>query len=343
MDSGARVTALASVSDESLVMSSPAPLGTPDKLLNRLTVAGFAALGVGLVAMVVLHATSGLNPLTAVISLHLYTPLGWLLPTSLGLFASGACLFAFASRRTAAPRWIMPALLTWAGFLTLVAVFPTDPPGLPEVSLISAIHRYAAFCAFVTLAATGLCFDRWAKRSEVPVAANARRTVVVCSWIAVSALVICSAPYVAEWFGVPREPGAFAAGLTQRLTVGSEVVTLAVVGFWLRSVPALFLGSRPSTARLSVAAFDVAQAPVDLGDRVRLPVVAFGRHLGAGERLGNAVGADAVGGLLVPAGFAVPQQLEAGELLEVEAVVEGERAAGGLVPRELVAAGRNVN
>ncbi len=207
------------------------PLAMRETTLKGLTTAGFTSLAVGVAAMVVLHATSGLNPVRVVISLHLYTPLGWLLPVALVLFGLGACAFAAVARQVAAPRWLSPMLLVWAGFLSLVAIFPTDPPGLPEVSLISAIHRYAAFCAFSTMAVMGLAFAKWARGTDCP--DKVRRAVLACSLVAAVALTACSAPYVAEWFGVPREPGAFAAGLLQRTTVGMELVALAFVGAWL--------------------------------------------------------------------------------------------------------------
>ncbi|HEX2144506.1 MAG TPA: DUF998 domain-containing protein [Glycomyces sp.] len=319
-----------------------APLGDRDATLKGLTTAGFTALGVGLAAMVVLHATSGLNPVEVVISLHLYTPLGWLLPVALVLFGLGACAFAAVARQVAAPRWLSPMLLAWAGLLGLVALFPTDPPGLPEVSVISAIHRYAAFCAFSTMAFMGLAFARWARGSECP--ERVRKAVLVSSWIAVVALVACSTPYVAEWFGVPREPGAFGAGLLQRTTVGFELVALACVGAWLKgSVEALGLGLRPGVAGGVVPALDVAQAPSDLGDRVGAPVVADRGHLVPGVGLRDAVGADRVLGEFVPAGFLVSQRFPARELSEVESGVERERAAGGLVPGVLAAAGRDVH
>lgn len=249
--------------------------------LKGLTTAGFTALGVGFAAMVVLHATSGLNPVEVVISLHLYTPLGWLLPVALLLFGLGACAFAAVARRVAAPRWLSPMLLVWAGFLALVALFPTDPPGLPEVSLISAIHRYAAFCAFSTMAVMGLAFARWARGTECP--EKTRWSILAASWIAVVALTACSAPYVAEWFGVPREPGAFAAGLLQRTTVGMELVALAFVGAWLKdSVAALDLEVGPGVAAGVAAPLDV-QASAELRDGVGAPVVAEGRLLVRGE------------------------------------------------------------
>lgn len=231
-------------------MSSQAPQHDADAVLKRLTTGGFAALGAGLVAMVVLHATSGLNPVEVVISLHLYTPLGWLLPFALVLLGAGACAFAAAARRAGAPRWMSRMLLAWAGLLALVALFPTDPPGLPEVSLVSAIHRYSAFCAFTTMAVMGVVFSRWA-RHEDRCPPRVRLAVAAFSWLAIAALVSCSTPYVMEWFGVPREPGAYAAGLLQRTTVGSEMVVLAVLGGWLRERRA---EAAPAPAAAPVAA-----------------------------------------------------------------------------------------
>nr|QZD53523.1 DUF998 domain-containing protein [Glycomyces sp. TRM65418] len=319
-----------------------APLGDNDTPLKGLTTAGFAALGAGVAAMVVLHATSGLNPVEVVISLHLYTPLGWLLPVALVLFGLGACAFAAVARRVAAPRWLSPMLLVWAGFLGLVALFPTDPPGLPDVSLVSAIHRYAAFCAFATMGLMGLAFAKWARGSECP--ERVRRAVLACSWVAMAALTACSAPYVAEWFGVPREPGAFAAGLLQRTTVGFELVALGFVGAWLKgSGEALGLGVRPGVAGGVVPVLDVAEAPGDRGDRVGAPVVADAGHLVPGAGLRDAVGADRVLGECVPTGFFVPQQVQARELVGAESGGEHQGAAGSPVPGVLAAAGRDVH
>lgn len=214
-------------------MSSLPSQSDHDIVLKRLTSGGFAAIAAGLSAMVVLHAASGLNPVEVVISLHLYTPLGWLLPLSLTLFASGACVFAAAASRAGAPRWVSAMLLAWAALLGLVALFPTDPPGLDEVSVIAAVHRYSAFCAFVTMAVMGVCFGRWARDAD-RCSPRMRRAIAACGWIAAAALASCSTPYVMEWFGVPREPGSYAAGLLQRMTVGAELVVLVVLGGWLR-------------------------------------------------------------------------------------------------------------
>ena len=82
----------------------------------------------------------------------------------------------------------------------------------------------------------------------------------------------------------------------------------------------------PGAARGAVAVVDVAEAPLDLGGGVGLPVVAGGGHLGAGKGLRDAVGAGGgVGGADVPARLLLPQRLEAGELVETPAVVAEHR------------------
>ena len=57
----------------------------------------------------------------------------------------------------------------------------------------------------------------------------------------------------------------------------------------LRSVPAVALAVAPGAAGRAVAVLDVAEAPADLGDRVGRPVGAGRGHLGAGQRLRDAV------------------------------------------------------
>ncbi|MQM25261.1 DUF998 domain-containing protein [Glycomyces sp. NEAU-7082] len=307
---------------------------------------GNASLAAGLAAMVVLHATSGLNPLYKVISIHLYTPLGWLLPVALGLFALGASAFALQARTVGAPRWLSWSLFAWAAFIAVVAIVPSDRDGVTEFSTPHLIHRYAAFVAFCIMAGLGIAFGRWLHRRE-PDRARRANTVVACAWFSVAALSFTSAPYVLEWFGMGRPQWLEMAGLLQRLTIASGIVALLVIGGYLKtrasSVEALGLGVRPGVARGPVLALDVAQAPQDLGDRVGAPVVPFAGHLGTGVGLGDAVGADRVLGQLVPAGLLAPEQLQARELLQVEAPLERERAAGGAVPGELAAVGRDVH
>src|SRR5262249_62103542 len=74
------------------------------------------------------------------------------------------------------------------------------------------------------------------------------------------------------------------------------------------SARATGLKVRPGGPWRAVGRLDVPKPPADLGGRVRLPVGASTRHLGAGQRLRDAVrtrGRVAGGG--VPATLGVPQ------------------------------------
>lgn len=228
-----RVSALGAVSDEPWSMTSQAPLSRSNDLLKGLTATGFVGIGAGLAAMVVLHATSGLNPAFDVISAHLYTPLGWLLPLSLALFALGASSFGLLAHAVGGPRWLTVGLFVWSGFIALVALFPTDPPEATEYSAIHFVHRYSAFLAFCTMAFLGFAFNRWAGR-DGRCSQRCRRAVAVCSWVAVGSLAVTSAPYVLDFLAIEAPRWTDAAGLNQRMTVGSELLLLAVVGGWLR-------------------------------------------------------------------------------------------------------------
>src|SRR5690606_12355631 len=97
-------------------------------------------------------------------------------------------------------------------------------------------------------------------------------------------------------------------------------------------VPAVGLGVAPCLARGAVAVLDVAQAPLDLGGRVGLPVGTGRGHLGTRQRLRDAVGVRAgVLGLVVPVALLLPQRLEAAaELVLAPAVVAPHRFGDGL-------------
>jgi hypothetical protein len=328
-----------------MVSFAPAANRTaPVTVPNGFTGFGNAAMAVGVVAMVVLHATSGLNPLYKVISIHLYTPLGWLLPVALGLFSLGASAYALQARAAGAPKWLSWSLFAWAAAIAVVAIVPSDRDGVTDFSTHHYVHRYAAFVAFCTMAILGIAFGRWLRRTE-PDRARRAGTVIGCSWFSVAVLTLTSLPYVLEWWGVPRPIWLEMGGLLQRLTIASGIVALIVIGGYLktRSVEPLGLGVRPGVARGPVLPLDVAQAPQDLRDRVGAPVVAFTGHLGTGVGLGDAVGAERVLGELVPAGLLAPQQLQARELLQVVPAFERDRTPRRTVPGELVAARRDLD
>jgi uncharacterized membrane protein len=189
--------------------------------MKALLVSGFAAIGTGAGAMLTLHAESGLDPLHSVISEYAFQPLGWLLPTSLTLFAVGSALIAEALRRTGASVWVVLLLLAWGGSMFLIGAFPTDRPGVP-LSLSGGIHRYAAFAAFLVMPAAGMLL------------ANARvryaRAVRVLSAVALGALLLVVVPYVVRMFGIELSNDDIPAGLTQRVVVLTEIGVLALAG-----------------------------------------------------------------------------------------------------------------
>ncbi|MEU4225682.1 DUF998 domain-containing protein [Nonomuraea sp. NPDC026600] len=192
--------------------------------MKALLLSGFAAIGTGAGAMLTLHAESGLDPLHSVISEYAFQPLGWLLPTSLTLFAFGSALIAESLRRAGASLWVVLLLLAWGGSMFLIGAFPTDRPGVP-LSLSGGIHRYAAFAAFLVMPAAGMLL------------ANARvryaRAVRVLSAVALGALLLVVVPYVVRMFGIPLSNDQIPAGLTQRLVVITEVGVLALAGLSL--------------------------------------------------------------------------------------------------------------
>jgi len=189
--------------------------------MKALLLSGFAAIGAGAGAMLTLHAESGLDPMHSVISEYAFQPLGWLLPTSLTLFAFGSALIAESLRRAGASLWVVLLLLAWGGSMFLIGAFPTDRPGVP-LSLSGGIHRYAAFAAFLVMPAAGMLL------------ANARvryaRAVRVLSAVALGALLLVVIPYVVRMFGIPMSNDDIPAGLTQRLVVITEIGVLALAG-----------------------------------------------------------------------------------------------------------------
>ncbi|MEV6158934.1 DUF998 domain-containing protein [Nonomuraea sp. NPDC052129] len=192
--------------------------------MKALLVSGFAAIGTGAGAMLTLHAESGLDPMHSVISEYAFQPLGWLLPTSLTLFAVGSALIAESLRRAGASVWVVLLLLAWGGSMFLIGAFPTDRPGVP-LSLSGGIHRYAAFAAFLVMPAAGMLL------------ANARvryaRAVRVLSAVALGALLLVVVPYVVRMFGIELSNDDIPAGLTQRVVVLTEIGVLALAGMSL--------------------------------------------------------------------------------------------------------------
>ncbi|NRQ36802.1 DUF998 domain-containing protein [Nonomuraea sp. NN258] len=192
--------------------------------MKGLLVSGFAAVGTGTGAMLTLHAEAGLDPWHTVISEYAFHPAGWLLPTSLTLFAVGAALVAEALRRSGAGNWVVALVLVWGASMFLIGAFPTDRPGVP-LSLSGGIHRYAAFAAFLAMPLVGLLLAR----SRMAYAKAMR----VLSAIALGALLLVVIPYVVRMFGIPLSNDDIPAGLTQRLVVVTELGVLGLAGLAL--------------------------------------------------------------------------------------------------------------
>lgn len=197
--------------------------------MKALLVSGLAANAAGTVAMLALHARAGLDPLYDVISTYAFHQDGWLLPTSLTLFAVGGVLTAEALRRAGAGGWVVALLGAWSVSMFLIGAFPTDRPGVP-LSLSGGIHRYAAFAAFLAMPAAGMLLARTQTRYA--------KAVRVLSGVALGALVLVVTPYVVRMAGIPLGDGDIPAGLTQRIVVITELGVLAAAGLSMLRVSA---------------------------------------------------------------------------------------------------------
>jgi hypothetical membrane protein len=191
--------------------------------MKGLLLGGFAAIGAGSGAMLTLHAGAGLDPMYSVISEYAWAHMGWLLPTSLTLFAVGAALVAAALRRAGAGPWVVGLLVAWGICIFLIGAFPTDKPGVP-LSLSGGIHRYAAFAAFLVMPVAGLLLARARVRYS-------RQVKVLCG-VALGALLLVVVPYVVRMCGLPFTADV-PSGLTQRVVVVTEVAVLALIAMSL--------------------------------------------------------------------------------------------------------------
>ncbi|MBG0815653.1 DUF998 domain-containing protein [Planomonospora sp. ID82291] len=195
---------------------------------TRTMLIGYAAIGAGAASMIGLHVATGLDPLHTVISEYAFEPDGWLLPTSLTLFAVGATAFAVLLARRGEDRKAALLVGVWGLCMLLVGAFPTDRPGVP-LSMSGGIHRYAAFAAFLAMPVAGLILAR--RHEGRPYA----RAVKAFSLVSMGVLVLVVVPYAVRMLGV--EPVGVPAGAIQRLVVVSEVVVLAMLGLVLGSGP----------------------------------------------------------------------------------------------------------
>src|SRR4029077_569667 len=79
------------------------------------------------------------------------------------------------------------------------------------------------------------------------------------------------------------------------------------------SVVVVGLPEGPGFAGIAVDGLDVAEAPLDLGGRIGLPVRPRGGHLAAWQRLRDAVRAAGILRVVPPAALPVPHVLQAAE------------------------------
>ncbi|MBX6386073.1 MAG: DUF998 domain-containing protein [Microbispora sp.] len=298
-------------------------------------VLGYALVAAGATAMLALHLVGGLDPLTATISQYFYAPDGWLLPVSLTSIAVGSAVLAVRLFRLGRlDRHAALLVGMWSACLLLAAGFPTDPLGAP-LSLSGNIHRYAAFVAFASLPVAGLLVAR----------ATRSRLVRVPCVVALGSLVLVVVPYVLRMLSL--DPGAVPAGLTQRLTVVSEMAALVAMTVSAslparRSAAAGLVGVDAGPDLVSVTDPGLARLGVDRHD---------GHRVAAGPVIGDVQGHLVLAGPVDHVEQGVPRQGEAHgarrlvglDVVEVQrgllaaAGDEGDRAVvGGQRPRTVV-------
>ncbi|MBE3008015.1 DUF998 domain-containing protein [Microbispora sp. NEAU-D428] len=215
-------------------------------------VLGYVLVATGAVAMFALHLVAGLDPLTAMISEYVFAPHGWLLPVSLTSIAAGSAVLAVRLARLDRRAALLVGV--WSACLLLVAGFPTDRPGL-SLSLSGGIHRYAAFAAFVSLPVAGLLVARTTR---------SRLVRVLCA-VALGSLLLVVLPYAFRMLHL--DPGTVPAGLTQRLTVVSEVAALVSMSVSAaRSAAAALVGEGACPDLVGVAHPGLTRPGVDPED-----------------------------------------------------------------------------
>ncbi|MEV8632350.1 DUF998 domain-containing protein [Streptosporangium sp. NPDC051023] len=207
---------------------------------------GYAAIAAGTVAMTGLHLVTGLDPVHTVISEYAFHPDGWLLPVSLGLFATAATVFGVVLARRGEDRGAAALVGVWGLCMLLIGAFPTDQPGVP-LSMSGGIHRYAAFVAFLTMPIAGLIMARRHVESRYA------RSVRLLSLASLGVLVLVVIPYVVRMFGIDLTNDDIPAGVTQRLVVVFEVAVLTMLGLVARARGGYARAPISAAARVSVA------------------------------------------------------------------------------------------
>jgi hypothetical protein len=201
---------------------------------GRLVGVVFGALGMAVLAMVVLHLLGAgrLDPATTTVSDFVSLPGGAaLLALAVLGVATSAAAVLIGLLRTCLPRTTAPALLLGLGCAGLVAtiVFPTNALGT-ATSSTAVLHRYAAGLFFVSLPIAAILIGRVLPHHPL---------LLVVSIVVGVAFLVSHVPLVLP--GLPGARGiatALPRGLVERGLLAVDMGLLAALARSIRSVAA---------------------------------------------------------------------------------------------------------
>jgi hypothetical protein len=174
----------------------------------------------------------GYDPLTLTLSDYALSDHGVAIELAMVALSGGTLALLGGLVATRVPVRGLPTvfLLVWVFGLLVATVIPTDPPGMPEMSLGASVHRYASVAAFVALPAAVLVLAGRLRAREV---------VSWCSLVPVlRRLVAISAVGLAGLWYVAFPGDRVMMGLAERGLVGAEVAILFVLALRLMRVTA---------------------------------------------------------------------------------------------------------
>jgi hypothetical protein len=250
--------------------SRAASLWTTQSVVTTLTL--FA-----LIPMAVVHLTgASLNPLTAAISHYVFLPGGYLM-VLLGSVLLAGCGLVIAIeliRRPAADRGWTGAddrrrraaavlLISFAVALTLVGLFPTDPPGSPASTASAVLHRIGAAWSFLALPVAGVLVARSSRRHR-PSSAQALIRVAAGLLGAVVIFLSLHLTLTLHGSGIP------AFGLLERVGFAFMIGYLILLATALRPLPTADLPAAELSPAVDLA--DTGSSPAAALATVELPV-----------------------------------------------------------------------
>lgn len=218
---------------------------------------------ISLVPMAIVHLTgAALNPLTAAISHYVFLPGGYLMVLlgSVLLAGCGLLLAVDLIRRPMADRGWSGAddrrrraaallLISFAVALTLVGLFPTDPPGSPASSLSAVVHRIGAAWSFLALPTAGLLVAGAARRHR-PASSRALVRAAAGLLVAVAAFLTIHLTLV-----LLHGSGIWAFGLLERIGFAFLIGYLILLATALRPAqPAEAPAAKAPAAKVRAAA-----------------------------------------------------------------------------------------